>query len=56
MQGKIKALPAQPLFDDSGVYADPLLPFAGVDVPDTNTQIRVLSAKGTSSTIRVSPG
>src|SRR5690606_27612812 len=46
----------EPLFDDSREYLDPALPFAGVDVPDTGTQIRVLKENGTSMTIRVNPG
>lgn len=54
--GRLRALPPQPVFDDSRSYLDPALPGAGVDVPDTNTQIRVLSTSGTSMRIRISPG
>jgi immune inhibitor A len=46
---------AQPVFDDSRSYLDPALPGAGVDVPDTGTRIRVLTANGTSMTIRIYP-
>jgi immune inhibitor A len=52
----IRGQSAQPLFDDSRTYLDPALPEAGVDVPDTNTRIRVLSSKGTSMRIRVGVG
>lgn len=51
----IKAEKPQPLFDDSREYLDPLLPGAGVDVPDTGTQIRVLHEKGTTMRIRIQP-
>ena len=47
---------AQPLFDDSREYLDPALPGAGVDVPDTNTRIRVVSVDGTSMRIRIGVG
>ena len=49
----IRGQGAQPVFDDSRSYQDPALPFVGVDVPDTNTRIRVLSMHGTSMKIRV---
>ena len=52
----IRGQDAEPLFDDSRIYADPALPNAGVDVPDTNTRIRVLSQDGTSMRIRILPG
>ena len=39
----IRGQGAQPVFDDSRSYQDPAIPFVGVDVPDTNTRIRVLS-------------
>ncbi|HEY9558508.1 MAG TPA: immune inhibitor A domain-containing protein, partial [Acidimicrobiales bacterium] len=52
----VRAQDPQPLFDDSREYVDPALPGAGVDVPDTNTRIRVLRTNGTSMTIRVFPG
>ena len=51
----IRGQAAQPVFDDSRSYLDPALPNAGVDVPDTNTRIRVLSQNGTSMRIRIFP-
>mgnify|MGYP001627457556 CR=1 FL=1 len=56
IESRLKAEPPQPLFDDSREYLDPLLPLAGVDVPDTGTQIEVLRIKGTSMTIRIGTG
>jgi immune inhibitor A len=56
VRSHVKAEAPQPLFDDSREYLDLRLPGAGVDVPDTGTQIRVLSEKGTSMRIRVQPG
>ncbi len=47
---------AEPLFDDSRVYFDEDMPTGGVDVPDTNTRIRVLSEHGTSVRIRIGVG
>ncbi|MEQ1785943.1 MAG: immune inhibitor A domain-containing protein [Acidimicrobiales bacterium] len=52
----IRGQGAQPVFDDSRSYTDPAIPQAGVDVPDTNTRIRVLSVNGTSMKIRVGTG
>lgn len=52
----IRGQDAQPLFDDSREYLDPALPGAGVDVPDTNTRIRVVSVNGTSMRIRIGVG
>jgi immune inhibitor A len=52
----IPGTPAQPLFDDSRSYQDPAIPLTGVDVPDTNTRIEVLSVDETSMRIRVSAG
>ena len=52
----IRGQNGQPLFDDSREYLDPALPGAGVDVPDTNTRIRVVSVDGTSMRIRIGVG
>ena len=52
----IRGQGAQPVFDDSRSYQDPAIPFVGVDVPDTNTRIRVLSVHGTTMKIRVGVG
>lgn len=52
----IRGQGAQRLFDDSRSYEDPAIPLAGVDVPDTNTRIRVLSTRGTSMRIRIGVG
>jgi immune inhibitor A len=56
LRSKIKVDDARPLFDDSNTYVDPAIPNVGVDVPDTGTQIEVLSTKGTSMTIRIGVG
>jgi len=52
----IRGQGAQPVFDDSRSYQDPAIPRVGVDVPDTNTRIKVLSTSGTSMRISVGPG
>jgi immune inhibitor A len=52
----IRGQSGQPVFDDSRSYQDPAIPLVGVDVPDTNTRIRVLSVHGTTMKIRVGVG
>ena len=47
---------AQATFDDSRSYQDRAIPFAGVDGPDTNTRIRVVSASDASMRIKIGSG
>ena len=49
----VRGQDAQPLFRDSASYWDPSQPAASVKVPDTGTEIRVLTTKGTSMDIRI---
>ncbi len=49
----VRGQAAQPLFADNRSYWDPAQPTASVQVPNTRTNIRVLSHDGTSMDIRV---
>jgi immune inhibitor A len=49
----IRGQAAQPLFRDDRAYWDASQPAASVKVPDTGTNIKVLSQDGTSMTVRV---
>ena len=50
----IRGQAAQPLFHDNASYWDASQPSASVKVPNTGTNIKVLSQEGTSMRIQVS--
>ena len=49
----IRGQDAQPLFHDNASYWDATQPAASVKVPDTGTNIKVLTTDGTSMGIRI---
>ena len=50
----IRGQAAQPLFHDNASYWDASQPSASVKVPNTGTDIKVLSTDGTSMDIKIS--
>jgi immune inhibitor A len=48
----VRGQAAQPVFDDSRDYLDPLQPEHGVKVPNTGTRMQVLTQQGTSMKVR----